>query len=383
MLAALRGRLAWKLFISYLIVVIVGVLVLTTAAELTVPSSFERHLAAMGSMMQQMMGDSGMGMDLDTDLFANFRAAVSEALLLATLASVLVAIIVSVVFSRRIVAPIEEMMTISQRIAEGHYDERVDIPGALQPAEMDELALLAVSFNQMASTLNKTENLRQQLIGDVAHELRTPLATIMASMEGLIDGVLPAQAETYQQVHREADRMQRLVYDLQELSRVEAGVYELDIKDLQLADLIESTHVRLERQFDDKEVGIEINLPPNLPPVRADENRIGQVLLNLLGNALQYTPSLGMVHVSADRVEQEIVVSIRDTGVGIPLEDLSLIFTRFYRVDKSRSRVGGGSGIGLTIAKHIVEAHGGRIWAESSGAGQGSTFRFSLPVISK
>jgi histidine kinase len=334
-------------------------------------------------MMQQMMGDSGMGMDLDTDLFANFRAAVSEALLLATLASVLVAIIVSVVFSRRIVAPIEEMMTISQRIAEGHYDERVDIPGALQPAEMDELALLAVSFNQMASTLNKTENLRQQLIGDVAHELRTPLATIMASMEGLIDGVLPAQAETYQQVHREADRMQRLVYDLQELSRVEAGVYELDIKDLQLADLIESTHVRLERQFDDKEVGIEINLPPNLPPVRADENRIGQVLLNLLGNALQYTPSLGMVHVSADRVEQEIVVSIRDTGVGIPLEDLSLIFTRFYRVDKSRSRVGGGSGIGLTIAKHIVEAHGGRIWAESSGAGQGSTFRFSLPVISK
>ena len=381
MLAAFRRRFAWKLFFSYLIVVVVGVLVLATATELTVPSSFQRHLAAMGSMMSQMMGDTGAGMDLDADLFVNFRAAVNEALILATLASVLVAIIVSVIFSRRIVAPVQEMKAISQRIADGHYAERVAIHGGLQPSEMDELALLAVSFNQMASKLDHTETMRRQLIGDVAHELRTPLSTIKAAMEGLIDGVLPAQVETYQQVSREVDRMQRLVHDLQELSRAEAGTFEMEYEALQFADIIRTTRDRLEHQFADKDIELDVNIPSNLPAVRADENRIGQVLINLLGNALQYTPPNGKVSVSIEQVDQEFVVSIVDTGIGIPQEHLSLIFARFYRVDKSRSRVGGGSGIGLTIAKHIVEAHNGRIWAESPGIDQGSTLSFALPMI--
>jgi histidine kinase len=382
MLAAIRGRLAWKLFFSYLIVVVVGVLVLATAVELTIPSSFQRHMAAMGSMMNQMMGDSAMGVDLESDLFVNFREAVNEALFLAALFSVLAAIFVSLLFSRRIVAPIQEMMAISQRIADGHYDERVRIPGRLRPSgpsEMDELANLAVSFNQMASKLDRTESMRRQLIGDMAHELRTPLSTIKASMEGLIDGVLPAEVKTYQQVHRETDRMQRLVHDLQELSRVEAGVYEMEFQVVQIADLVEAERVRLERQFIDKGVDLEVDIPSNLPSIRADENRMGQVLLNLIGNALQYTPPQGKVHISAARVEHEVVVSIRDTGIGIPLEHLPHIFTRFYRVDKSRSRVSGGSGIGLTIAKHIVEAHEGHIRAESPGTGKGSTFSFTLP----
>jgi histidine kinase len=380
MLTSIRRRLAWKLFFSFLIVVVVGVLVLTTATELTIPRSFQRHLAAMGSMMNQMMGDSAMGMDLDADLFTNFRAAVNEALFLAASISVLAAIIVSLLFSRQIVAPVQEMMSISQRIAEGHYDERVNIPGNVRPSEMDELANLAVSFNQMASKLDRTESMRRQLIGDVAHELRTPLSTIKASMEGLIDGVLPAEVETYQQVHREADRMQRLVHDLQELSRVEAGVYQMEFRDVQIADLVEAARARLERQFIEKEVDLKVDIPPNLPSIRADESRIGQVLLNLLGNALQYTSPQGIVRISAAQQEHEVVVSIRDTGVGIPLEHISHIFTRFYRVDKSRSRAGGGSGIGLTIAKHIIQAHDGHIWAESPGTGKGSTFSFSLPV---
>lgn len=381
MLTSIRRRLAWKLFFSFLIVVVVGVLVLTTATELTIPRSFQRHLAAMGSMMNQMMGDSAMGMDLDADLFTNFRAAVNEALFLAASISVLAAIIVSLLFSRQIVAPVQEMMSISQRIAEGHYDERVNIPGNVRPSEMDELANLAVSFNQMASKLDRTESMRRQLIGDVAHELRTPLSTIKASMEGLIDGVLPAEVETYQQVHREADRMQRLVHDLQELSRVEAGVYQMEFRDVQIADLVEAARARLERQFIEKEVDLKVDIPPNLPSIRADESRIGQVLLNLLGNALQYTLPQGEVRISAVQQEQDVVVSIRDTGVGIPLEHIPHIFTRFYRVDKSRSRAGGGSGIGLTIAKHIIEAHDGHIWAESPGTDKGSTFSFSLPVI--
>jgi histidine kinase len=133
-------------------------------------------------------------------------------------------------------------------------------------------------------------------------------------------------------------------------------------------------------QFEEKGVAFEADVPASLPPVQADEDRIGQVLLNLVGNALQYTPAGGQVRVSARHQEAEVQVSVADTGVGIAAEHLPLIFTRFYRVDKSRSRAGGGSGIGLTIAKHLVEAHDGRIWAESPGPDQGSTLTFTLPV---
>ncbi len=384
MITAIRKRLAWKLFFSYMIVILVGVIVLATAAELTIPSSFQRHLAAMGSMMDQMMGDSSTtGMDLNADLFANFRRAVNEALLFATLTSFAAAVVVSVLISRRVVAPVREMVTASQRIADGNYAERVSVPGSHEPEEMDELANLAVSFNQMASRLDRTETLRRQLIGDVAHELRTPLSTIKGSMEGLMDGVLPAQPATYQKVHREAERMQRLVRDLQELSRVEAGAYELERKPVQPVSLINSARMRLEAQFKEKGVGLEIDLPGRLPAVYVDEERIAQVLLNLLGNALQYTPTGGRVLVTAIGGSDEVVFSIHDTGVGIPTEHLPHIFTRFYRVDSSRSRAGGGSGIGLTIAKHIVEAHGGRIWAESPDVGAGSVFFFTLPVSSR
>jgi signal transduction histidine kinase len=380
MFAAIRGHLAWKLFLSYLIVIVVGVLVLATAAELSIPTSFQRHLAEMSAMMGRMMGDSTLGVDLEADLFTNFRSAVNEALLLATFVSVLAAIIVSVLFSRQIVSPVQEMMSISQHIADGHFDERVNIPGEQPPSEMDELANLAVSFNRMASKLAQTETMRRQLIGDVAHELRTPLSTIKASMEGLIDGVLPAQIEIYQQVHREADRMQRLVNDLQELSRVEAGGFEMERQDVRIDASIETARTRLERQYIEKGVALEVEIEPNLPLIHADENRIGQVLLNLLGNALQYTPPKGKVCVRAARSKDEILIRIQDTGIGIPLEHLPHIFSRFYRVDKSRSRASGGSGIGLTIAKHIVEAHGGHIWAESPGKDKGSTFSFTLPI---
>jgi histidine kinase len=136
----------------------------------------------------------------------------------------------------------------------------------------------------------------------------------------------------------------------------------------------------LKRQFEDKGVVFEVSLPPDLPPVLVDEDRVGQVLLNLVGNALQYTPEAGTVTITARRDHHEVVVAIQDTGIGIAAEHLSHLFTRFYRVDKSRSRAAGGSGIGLTIARHLVEAHGGSIRAESPGASQGSTFTFTLPI---
>lgn len=374
MFRAVKRYLGFKIFLSYFVVILVGVVVLATAAELSVPSAFNRH---MTTMMSSMMDSSP---EMNMDLFANFRTAVTEALGIAASAATVVAIIVSLFVSRQVVAPVREMMFASQRIAEGHYDERVHIKGSVKKDELDELAQLAISFNRMASTLEKTETMRRQLIGDVAHELRTPLTTIQGYMEGLMDSVLPADEETYQAVHHEADRLKRLVNDLQELSRVESGAYELERHPISIASLVNEIYKRLEQQFAEKGVELEVVVHQNLPKVMGDEDRLSQVLLNLVGNALQYTPSGGSVTISAERKDSEIQITVSDTGIGISPEHLQNIFTRFYRVDKSRSRAGGGSGIGLTIAKHLVEAHGGEIWARSAGPGQGSSFIFTLPV---
>ena len=379
-LRGLRRHLGWKLFLSYLIIIVVGVLVLGSAAELAIPASFNRHMGSMGSMMEEVMGGAGGGLDAEADLFDSYRAAVNQSLLLAASAATLAAVLVSFLVSRRVVQPVRQMMAASQRVADGHYEERVLVRGSPPPEEMDELDQLAVAFNQMAARLERTEAMRRQLIGDVAHELRTPLSTIKGSLEGLMDGMLEPDEANLLQLHREAERLQRLVADLQELSRVEAGAFKLKLQPASVSHLIASAAERLGRQFEDKGVSLEIDLPPELPAVLADEDRIGQVVLNLLGNALQYTLAGRAVRISARGVAAEVQIEIQDEGIGIPAEHLQHIFTRFYRVDPSRARAGGGSGIGLTIAKHLVERQGGRIWAESSGAGTGSRFTFTLPL---
>ena len=383
MLSHIRQHLGWKIFASYLIIIVVGIVVLVTSAEFAIPSAFDRHMAAM----MPMMGDGNMGMgmgmmdtsaNLDDDLFANFRSAVYEALTRAAMAAFVAAVAVSLFVSRQMVTPVREMMSASQHIANGHYEERVRVPGNLENA--DELAQLALSFNRMAEKLAQTENMRRQLIGDVSHELRTPLTTIKGSMEGLIDGVLEPTPETFQQIHRETDRLQRLVTDLQELSIVETGAVPLDLKPKDIASLVESVCRHMQSQFKDKDVALRVETTPEIPTILIDEDRISQIVINLLGNALQHTPENGRVSVFVNQVGNEIQISVKDSGIGIPAEHLAKIFTRFYRVDKSRSRVGGGSGIGLTISKHLVEAHGGRIWAESEGIGTGSAFGFALPI---
>jgi two-component system sensor histidine kinase BaeS len=377
MFRALRRSLGVKIFASYLVVIVVGVSVLLTVSELTAPTAFAHHMAGMRSAAGGgMMRGSGMM----AELFVDYQAAVREALALAAGAAVVVALGVSLFVTRRVVRPVQQMERASQRIAEGHYAERVDVSGT--PDEFDELGQLAVSFNRMASALEQTEAMRRQLIGDVAHELRTPLTTIKGTAEGLIDGVLPADLETFNRVYKEADRLQRLVVDLQELSRVEAGAYQLERKPVRVGEMVGAAVERLSPQFADKGVTLAADVPAGLPPVLADEDRIGQVLLNLVGNALQYTPAGGSVTVRARRERDHVVFSVVDTGIGIPAEHLPHLFTRFYRVDKSRSRAGGGSGIGLTISRFLVEAHGGTIAAESLGAGKGSTFTFTLPVAS-
>ncbi len=372
-----KTRLVWKLLASYLIVIFVGLTTLAIAAESVAPTAFDRHMMGMRGMMNGRGSDmrpSSMGMELlEEDLFTNFRTALTEALSWAIITGLAAAVAVSVFVSRRVVNPIRQMMQASRHIAAGHYRERVSVTGD------DELGQLARSFNRMAATLEQTETMRRDLIANVAHELRTPLSSIKGYMEGLIDGVLPAEPDTYQLVYREADRLQRLVNDLQELSRVEAGAFQLERRSVSLAALAGQTADRLRPQFEEKAVNLHLNVPDNLPPVAADEDRLSQVLVNLVGNALQYTPAGGSVTISAAADNRRVELSVSDTGLGIAPEHLPYLFTRFYRVDKSRSRAGGGSGIGLTIAKHLVEAHGGEIRATSPGVGQGSTFGFWLP----
>ncbi len=374
-----RSHLAWKLFLSYVVVVLVGVVVLASAARFSLPSAYARHLAGMSAMMagNSMMGNA---QQLEQELFDGYQASVIEALSLATGAALIAAVLASFFISRQVVVPIQRMMALSRRIAEGEYSQRLDIAGDLQKNQVDELGQMALRFNQMADKLEKTETMRRQLLGDVSHELRTPLTGIKGYMEGLIDGVLPSTPETFQQVYREADRLQRLVNDLQELSRVEAGAFQLRIRPVAITSLMDTAVNYLKFQFEEKGIALEKSIRADLPNVMADPDRILQVLTNLIGNALQYTPSGGTVRIDAVQKQNEVQISITDTGIGIAAEDLVYIFDRFYRADKSRARASGGSGIGLTVAQALVKAQHGRIWVESVGRGKGSTFFFTLPL---
>lgn len=363
----LRRRLGWRLFLSYLVIVLVGVAVLMSTAWLLAPASVGRHADAMRAKM-------GNDPALVADVYRAFTDGVIEVLGVATAAAMLAALLVSVFTASRIVTPIRAMTTASQHIAAGDYGQRVPVPGD------DELGALAQSFNRMAETLDHTERRRLELIGDVAHELRTPLAAIRSSMEGLIDGVLPAEPETYASIQREAARLQGLVRDLEELSRAEAGKTPLEIQRVALPDLLAAVCERLQPQYEDKGVDLYYTSPAEPLFVCADPHRVSQVLTNLLGNALQYTPQRGRVDLSLRRENGLALVSVADTGIGLSAEHLPHVFERFYRVDKSRSRSGGGSGIGLTISRHLVEAQGGRIWATSPGPGRGSIFTFTLPL---
>jgi histidine kinase len=374
----IRQHVGWKLFASYMIIIVVGGVSLAVAAELHIPTAVNRHM----SQMSMMGGSAGMM----SDLAASFTQAVNEVLLVAASFAFLTAVLVSTFVARQIVKPVQEMKAASQRIAAGRYDERVQVAGE------DELAELGHSFNRMAQELAQTEERRRQLIGDVAHELRTPLSSIRGVMEGLQDGILPPEPKTFTSVEQEVNRLQRLVRDLEELSKAEAGQIPLEKERIDPAELVETVIFRLGQQFADKQVSLNIDIPPDLPTISVDPGRMTQVLLNLLGNALQFTPSGGHVTVqclvndSSSSGCQDLgsdpclQITVADTGIGLTAAQISHIFERFYRVDKSRSRAGGGSGIGLTISKHLVEAHGGRLTAASSGLNQGSVFMIVLPI---
>jgi two-component system phosphate regulon sensor histidine kinase PhoR len=231
--------------------------------------------------------------------------------------------------------------------------------------------------------LRRLEMIRQDFISNISHELRTPIASVKALAETLNEGAIedPSVAKDFlSRINVEADKLAQMVQELGELSSIESGEAPLQKRHINIADAIEHAADRLRAQSDRAGLNLDINILSALPEVIVDEARVEQVLVNLIHNAIKFTPSGGRISISAKAKDNDILVSVADTGVGIPADDLPRIFERFYKADKSRS--GGGTGLGLAIAKHIVEAHGGRIWAESV-EGKGSTFNFTLPPAHK
>jgi signal transduction histidine kinase len=394
----MRLKLFGKIFLSLLLVIIVWMVIFSITARVILVPAFTRQYnrfvqnpsAEMVDEIRQRWGRNEdvqqplarqlLGGRLRTEINQLFRRVMNVSLSISMVISLAAAVIASYLIATRLSKPVKQMSLAAERIAEGNYAERVDLPGDLEPDSYDEWQDFAYQFNQMATSLEETENRRQQLLGDVAHEMRTPLTTIKGYMEALMDGVVPADEQTYYRVHQEADRLEHLVKDLQELSRVSANADPLKLEPLAPAALINGAFERLRFSFEEKSIAVLRDIDDKLPPVKADRLRIEQVLINLLGNALHYTPQDGQVRLTARRHGSQVQFSVIDSGIGIAPDQLPLIFNRFYRVDKSRARASGGSGIGLTIAKHLVEAHGGRIWVESQGEGQGTTFHFTLPV---
>ncbi|RLC81895.1 MAG: sensor histidine kinase, partial [Chloroflexi bacterium] len=304
---------------------------------------------------------------------AQFLARVRTVLWVAALTATVVALVVGGLLFRSIIAPLRRLTTASQSIAEGDLDTRAPIQGR------DEIAQLASAFNQMAESLAHAEKARQNQTADVAHELRTPLTVIQGALEAMLDGVYPTDRENLQAALTQTRTLSRLVEDLRLLALADAGQLDLHTAPLDLAPLLRQIVEAHRPQAQERGVSLALETLPSLLLAEADRDRLAQVMGNLLSNALRYVPQGGRIIVQARDEEREVIVSVADDGPGIPPQDLPHIFERLWRSDQARRRATGGSGLGLTIARSLVEAHSGRIWAESV-KGQGAVFAFALPV---
>jgi two-component system sensor histidine kinase BaeS len=313
-----------------------------------------------------------VGAFMDAATRAAFGDAIRNALIAAGLMTLISSIVVSLALSAAIAGPVARLAEAARRIAHGHYAERVP---ADEPGEFGDLA---ASFNAMTGSLEATEHRRLQLVGDVAHELRTPLATIDGYLEGLEDGVIQPTTATWRLLRDETGRLTGLVNDLQELWRAEARELPLTIEPVDAGTIGREVVERFARHATSRRISIEADLPDGLI-ARADRGRLAQVVGNYLSNAVRYSPEGSTVTVRARRAGPQVELAVLDRGPGLTREEQSRVFERFYRVDPSRSRALGGSGIGLAIARALAEAMGGSVRAESDGPGAGSTFLVALP----
>jgi histidine kinase len=360
----MKLRLPARLFASYVLVILVGAVTAYVTVRLLAPPLFDHQMGP------GMMG--GFGRTGTTSPHAALISALNTALLVAALASAAVGGVVAAFVTSRLLRPLQDVRSATRRIAAGDYDSAVMLPR--QP----ELAELAADVNTLAASLKETEVRRTRLLGDVAHEMRTPLTALDGYVEGFIDGVFTPTEDALGAMAQELRRLHRLADDLSTLSRTDEQRLELRPADADLGALVRGACERIRPQFDDAHVLLTVSADEEVP-VRVDTDRITQVLTNVLGNALLATPEGGSVAVSLTARDGLASVVVTDTGVGFAPEDAERIFERFYRA-ASASRRSAGSGVGLTISRGIARAHRGDLRARSDGTGTGATVTLTLPV---
>jgi two-component system, OmpR family, sensor histidine kinase BaeS len=370
-----RGRrrpravgLAPRLLAAQVLVALTGALTAWLVALLVGPALFHEHLQRASAAHP---GDQTRHAE------EAFASATAISLSVALLAAVVAALMASWYATRRIGRPLSLVAKAAADIASGRYEARVQPPGL-----GEEFDAMARSFNEMAGQLSSVEGTRRRLLGDLAHEMRTPLATIDGYLEGIEDGVAVADEATLAMLRTQTHRLTRLAEDVGAVSRAEEGRLPLSRQRLDPMHVVDSAVAAASTGFEAKGVSLHVSKGAHVPLIDADPDRLGQVLANLLDNALRLTAPGGRVDVGVSATDDGAAIEVRDTGAGISPEHLSHVFERFYRVDTARDRTHGGSGIGLTISKALIEAHGGRIAVESGGPGRGATFRVWLPRAS-
>lgn len=303
-----------------------------------------------------------------------FLTDINQFLLQTGLMAGALSIVVGLLLARGLSAPLATLETAAQRISQGNLDHRVTVSGS------DEMRSLAEAFNHMAASIQHDREVRQNMVADIAHELRTPLSVIQGNLRALLDDVYPMEKAEIATLYDETLLLTRLVHDLRELAQAEARQLSLNRIPTDLGALIERSQVMFAELAKEQQIAFSYDLPDYLPLMIIDGDRIQQVLYNLLSNAFRHTPASGRVtvQVTTSQHDPHVRVSVCDTGCGIATEDIPIVFQRFWRAEKSRSREYGGSGLGLAIARQIVEMHGGSIGVESH-VGEGSCFWFTLP----
>ena len=357
------AHLATRLFTAQVLVIAVGALTLLAAALIVAPALFHYHLGQSGeadSQLQRHTEDA-------------FTTSIAISLLIATTVSLIAAGLVSWFIVRRVADPVERLADVAEIVATGDFD--VEVPAA---AFSSELSRLGESFQLMAHRLADNERIRRQLLSDLAHELRTPLSTLEAYVDGLEDGVLPIETASFDSMREQIARLHRLSTDLREVALAEEHALSVHLTPVNAADIVRAAVATAAPRYEAAEVHLTAVVPPAPVMVQADAVRMQQVLSNLLDNALRHCEK--QVAVKLAEESHEAVISVVDDGDGIPTTEIDDVFLRFHRGDPSRrSTDGSGSGLGLTIARAIVEEHGGTLTAASPGLGQGANFTARIP----
>jgi histidine kinase len=366
------NRLVVRLIASHAIVAVLGAAATYLIVRQLAPNLFDQNMMHSGA--GAMMGQ-GPGTGANASLRADFADAVDQALLVGTLVGAVAAALFGSLAAFGLVRPLNRLRAAAREMARGRYAAPVPVP------RERELADLVTDVNTLGRALATTEQRRVHLIGEVAHEMRTPLTVIDGYVEAMIDGVMPPTPATLAEVSEEVRRLRRLGEDLSTLSRAEEGRIELDRRRADLRTIVEGAAERLRAQADDRGVVFAVAPGPVALPVLADPDRIAQIVTNVIGNAIRATPAEGRVQVTCQAGGGAALVEVADTGEGLAADDVERVFERFYRVPGRRRAEGDtGSGIGLTIARGIARAHGGDLVARSEGLGQGATFTLRLPL---